>query len=104
MKKKDERPTVKEEERKSCSPEISMRSPEMDLSAQSGKEFSPTPVSAPQPTIRLKQEIDSQSPMSFPPMPTVSALAMTPPHSKCKYSIIGCRSGTANIQQYRTIS
>lgn len=81
MKKKDERTTIKVEERKSCSPEISMRSPEMDLSVQSGgKEFSPTPVSAPQPTIRLKQEIDSQ--LSFPPMPTVSALAMTPPHSK----------------------
>lgn len=64
-----------------------MRSPEIDLNTQSScKEFRSSPLSASQPT--MKQEIDSQSPLQFPPMPTVSALAMTPPHSKCKYSFI----------------
>lgn len=81
MKKKDEK-TVKQEP-KSCTPEPSLRSPDMDMSTQSsGKEFRTSPVSAHQPTMNLKQEIDSQSPLPFPPMPTVSALAMTPPHSK----------------------
>ncbi|XP_060522758.1 protein jim lovell [Cylas formicarius] len=75
IKKKEEK--VKEE-RKSCTPEP----PEMDLSTHSsGKDFRGSPIAATQPGLSLKQEIDSQS-LPFPPMPAVSALAMTPPHSK----------------------
>ncbi|EFA08790.1 protein jim lovell [Tribolium castaneum] len=59
-------------------------SPEMDLSMSTGgsKEFRASPPVSLPPTINMKQEIDSHSPLPFPPMPSVSALAMTPPHSK----------------------
>lgn len=79
---KEEKKEMKEEE-KCRTPEPSAGSPEMDLSVQSGKEFRSSPVSA-HPVMNLKQEIESHSPLPFPPMPSVSALAMTPPHSKCK--------------------
>ncbi|KAJ3647115.1 hypothetical protein Zmor_024652 [Zophobas morio] len=68
-------------------------SPEIDLTLPAGgggKEFrSSPPVSLP-PTINMKQEIDNHSPLPFPPMPSVSALAMTPPHSKCKFFWDSC--------------
>ncbi|RZB39813.1 jim lovell [Asbolus verrucosus] len=79
---KDEK-SIKDEEVKIRIPDLSA-SPEIDLSMQGGnnKEFrSSPPVSLP-PTLNMKQEIDSHSPLPFPPMPSVSALAMTPPHSK----------------------
>jgi hypothetical protein len=61
-------------------------SPEIDLSMGSGaKEFRSSPPVSLQPTLNMKQEIDSHSPLPFPPMPSVSALTMTPPQSKCKF-------------------
>ncbi|KAJ8975591.1 hypothetical protein NQ317_018806, partial [Molorchus minor] len=77
---REERKEVKEEE-KSRTPEPCTGSPEIDLSMQSGKEFSSSPVNI-HPVMNLKQEIESHSPLPFPPMPSVSALTMTPPHSK----------------------
>ncbi|KAJ8948630.1 hypothetical protein NQ318_022696 [Aromia moschata] len=77
---KEEKKEIKEEE-KSRTPEPSAASPEMDLSVQGGKEFRSSPVGI-HPVMNLKQEIESHSPLPFPPMPSVSALAMTPPHSK----------------------
>lgn len=71
------------EEAKSRTPEPS-QSPDMDFTTQSSKEYQSSPVST-QPSLGLKQEIDSHSPLPFPPMPSVSALTMTPPHSKCKW-------------------
>ncbi|XP_019865436.1 protein jim lovell [Aethina tumida] len=68
------------EEAKSRTPEPS-QSPDMDFTTQSSKEYQSSPVST-QPSLGLKQEIDSHSPLPFPPMPSVSALTMTPPHSK----------------------
>ncbi|XP_050308744.1 protein jim lovell isoform X2 [Anthonomus grandis grandis] len=79
MKRKEEKPHVKEED---LCPDPPIRSPDTDMTTQSsGKEFRASPIS--QPTMNLKQEVDANhSPLPFPPMPTVSALAMTPPHSK----------------------
>lgn len=74
------------EEEKSRTPEIHATSPEMDLSMHSSKEFRSSPVNI-HPSMNMKQEIDNHSPLPFPPMPSVSALAMTPPHSKCKFSL-----------------
>lgn len=58
-------------------------SPELDLSLQI-KDFPPSPPLVLPNILSMKHEMDSQSPLPFPPMPSVSALAMTPPHSKCK--------------------
>lgn len=69
---------------KSRTPETSVGSPEMDLSLPSQKDFRSSPVNM-HPIMNMKQEIESHSPLPFPPMPSVSALTMTPPHSKCKY-------------------
>nr|CAH7722948.1 unnamed protein product [Callosobruchus chinensis] len=77
---KEERKEIKEEE-KCRTPEPSAGSPEMDLSMQSGKEFRTSPVNM-HPSMNMKQELESHSPLHFPPMPSVSALTMTPPHSK----------------------
>ncbi|XP_066137930.1 protein jim lovell isoform X3 [Euwallacea fornicatus] len=82
IKRRCERSLIKEEER-NCTPDLSMPSPELDLStASSGKEYLSSPVPAHQPPMSLKQEIDSQSPLPFGPMPGVPALNITPPHSK----------------------
>ncbi|XP_076264421.1 protein jim lovell-like isoform X1 [Rhynchophorus ferrugineus] len=83
MKKKDEK-GIKNEDMMVTTPEPSLRSPEMDLSTQnSNKEFRSSPISASnQPIMNMKQEMENHSPLGFPPMPTVSALAMTNPHSK----------------------
>lgn len=58
-------------------------SPELDLSLPN-KDFPPSPPLGLPSVLSLKHEMDSQSPLPFPPMPSVSALTMTPPHSKCK--------------------
>ncbi|CAH0564029.1 unnamed protein product [Brassicogethes aeneus] len=72
--KEDQQPQQKiKEEVKSRSPEPA-QSPDMDFGHH--KEFSMSHQSL------MKQEIESHSPLPFPPMPSVSALAMTPPHSK----------------------
>lgn len=58
--------------------------PELDLSMPD-KEYLPSPPLSLPPVLSLPPEhLDSHSPLPFPPMPSVSALAMTPPHSKCK--------------------
>ncbi|KAL3272846.1 hypothetical protein HHI36_014307 [Cryptolaemus montrouzieri] len=76
IKKTDDKP--KNEERGKVTPDLS-RTPELDLST---KEFRTSPACLPPPSISMKQEMENHSPLSFPPMPSVSALAMTPPHSK----------------------
>lgn len=58
-------------------------SPELDLSIPN-KDFAPSPPLGLPNILSMKHEMDSQSPLPFPPMPSVSALTMTPPHSKCK--------------------
>lgn len=78
----EDRKDIKEE--KSRTPDPCAESPELDLSMQSGKEFRSSPLSGIHPVMNLKQEIESHSPLPFPPMPSVSALAMTPAHNKCK--------------------
>lgn len=83
----DKSPANREDERKSVRTPEPSGSPEMDLSlsGNSNKEYrSSPPVSLP-PTLSMKQEIENHSPLPFPPMPSVSALAMTPPHSKCEF-------------------
>lgn len=81
---KEEKRYIKEEEReKPRTPEMSSASPEMDLSMQSAKDFMSSPVNV-HPAMNLKQEMENHSPLPFPPMPSVSALTMTPPHNKCK--------------------
>ncbi|XP_056636533.1 protein jim lovell-like [Diorhabda sublineata] len=77
---KEPRREVKKE--KSRSPETSIGSPEMDLSLPSTKDFRTSPINMHHPVMNLKQEIDSHSPLPFPPMPSISALTMTQPHSK----------------------
>lgn len=59
--------------------------PELDLSMPE-KEYAPSPPLSLHHGLSMHQEhhMDSHSPLPFPPMPSVSALAMTPPHSKCK--------------------
>lgn len=59
-------------------------SPELDLSMHHHKEFPPSPPLLPPSMLNMKHEMDGHSPLPFPPMPSVSALTMTPPHSKCK--------------------
>ncbi|CAG9856996.1 unnamed protein product [Phyllotreta striolata] len=77
---KENKKDIKQE--KSRTPETSIGSPEMDLSlAGVQKDFRSSPVNM-HPILNMKQEIDSHSPLPFPPMPSVSALTMTPPHSK----------------------
>ncbi|KAH1025598.1 protein jim lovell [Dendroctonus ponderosae] len=114
MKKSEDHATVKEEERKSCTPEMSVRSPELDMSTQSsGKEFRSSPVSAPQPTTNMKQEINNPSPLPYPPMPTTSTLALTPPPNKYfgldsplgffPHGYEGCRSSLFDFPDNRNI-
>ncbi|XP_017772811.1 PREDICTED: protein jim lovell [Nicrophorus vespilloides] len=57
-------------------------SPELDLSMHHHKDFAPSPPLHLPAVLNLKHELDNHSPLPFPPMPSVSALAMTPPHSK----------------------
>lgn len=58
--------------------------PELDLSMPE-KEYIPSPPLSLPPVLGMHQDhMDSHSPLPFPPMPSVSALTMTPPHSKCK--------------------
>lgn len=58
--------------------------PELDLSMPD-KEYAPSPPLSLPPVLSMPHDhLDSHSPLPFPPMPSVSALAMTPPHSKCK--------------------
>lgn len=59
-------------------------SPELDLSVQGAKDYTSSPPLGLPPVLSMNQDIDNHSPLPFPPMPSVSALAMTPPHSKCK--------------------
>lgn len=63
----------------------SVGSPELDLSVANSKDYTSSPPLSLQPMLNMNQDIDNHSPLPFPPMPSVSALAMTPPHSKCKY-------------------
>ncbi|KAG5874020.1 hypothetical protein JTB14_026791 [Gonioctena quinquepunctata] len=76
---KEDKKEIKVE--KSRTPEPGVESLEMDLSLQSGKEFGSSPINL-HSSMNMKQEIDNHSPLPFPPMPSVSALSMTPPHSK----------------------
>lgn len=64
----------------------SVGSPELDLSVPSSKDYTSSPPLNLPPVLNMNQDIDNHSPLPFPPMPSVSALAMTPPHSKCKYT------------------
>lgn len=82
MKKPYKEDKMKELER-TKSPELTL-SPELDLSMQH-KDFNTSPPLSLPPILSMKHDLDSHSPLPFPPMPSVSALAMTPPHSKCKY-------------------
>lgn len=71
-------PKVKTERSEPSSP------PELDLSMPD-KEYIPSPPLSLPPVLGLHPDhMDSHSPLSFPPMPSVSALAMSSPHSKCK--------------------
>lgn len=64
----------------------SVGSPELDLSATNSKDYtSSPPLNHLPPVLNMNQDIDNHSPLPFPPMPSVGALTMTPPHSKCKY-------------------
>lgn len=65
----------------------SVGSPELDLSVPSSKDYTSSPPLNLPPVLSMNQDIDNHSPLPFPPMPSVSALAMTPPHSKCKYTL-----------------
>lgn len=76
---------VKEMER-TKTPEL-LGSPELDLSIHH-KDFTSSPPLSLPPILSMKADLESHSPLPFPPMPSVSALAMTPPHSKCKYFYI----------------
>ncbi|GJQ73647.1 hypothetical protein Trydic_g13989 [Trypoxylus dichotomus] len=58
-----------------------MDSPELDLSTHH-KDFTPSPPLSLPPILNMKPDLESHSPLHFPPMPSVSALTMTPPHSK----------------------
>lgn len=85
---KEEKNSVKEEDVKARTPDIS-RSPEVDLHnvrgiAATNKDYRNSPPITMRSTLNMKQEIDSHSPLPYPPMPSVSALAMTASHSKCK--------------------
>ncbi|KAJ8923025.1 hypothetical protein NQ315_001573 [Exocentrus adspersus] len=72
---KEEKKEIKEEE-KCRTPEPSgAGSPEMDLSLQGSKEFRASPVSV-HPAMNLKQELESHSPLPFPP----HALGFGPSH------------------------
>ncbi|KAL1494965.1 hypothetical protein ABEB36_010464 [Hypothenemus hampei] len=86
----DKLPSIVKEE-KSCTPELLIRSPELDLTTHSSnKEFRSSPVSIPaQPNMSLKQEIKNQSSISFPPLPAVPPLGMTPSHSKFLFPVFG---------------
>lgn len=77
--------TVKENER-TKTPEPTC-SPELDLSMQH-KDFTSSPPLSLPPCLSMKPDLDSHSPLSFPPMPSVSALTMSSPHSKCKCTFI----------------
>lgn len=65
----------------------SVGSPELDLSVASSKDYTSSPPLNLPPVLNMNQDIDNHSPLPFPPMPSVSALAMTPPHNKCKYRL-----------------
>ncbi|KAF5306270.1 hypothetical protein FQA39_LY08968 [Lamprigera yunnana] len=78
--KKPVRESDKMKDIKILPPDIS-GSPELDLSMHHDKEYLPSPPLVP-PLLNLHQELDSHSPLPFPPMPSVSALSMTSPHSK----------------------
>lgn len=95
--------------RKSAStPDQINRTPDLDLSA---KDFRNSPPASVGPPV-MKQEIDNHSPLPFPPMPSVSALAMTPPHSKFfgldsslglfPPGLDGCRNPLFDITDHRT--
>ncbi|XP_045476770.1 protein jim lovell isoform X2 [Harmonia axyridis] len=46
------------------------------------RDYRTSPIVLNQPPMGLNQDMDSHPHMPFPPMPSVSALAMTPPHGK----------------------
>ncbi|KAK9885448.1 hypothetical protein WA026_010944 [Henosepilachna vigintioctopunctata] len=109
MKKPEVKPVVKNEENAKETRSDSSRTPEMDLST---KEYRTSPITMQQPPMNLKQEIENHSPLSFPPMPSISALAMTPPHSKFfgldsplglfPSNLEGCRNPLFDISDHRT--
>lgn len=80
---RNEASSKKEEAPKVMTPEMA-GSPELDLSMQS-KEFAPSPPLSLPNMLKMNHDMDSHSPLPFPPMPSVSALSMTQPHSKCKF-------------------
>lgn len=80
---KDEKQTKETDSNKAATPDH-MGSPELDLSMQSSKDYTSSPPLSLPPVLSMNQDLDNHSPLPFPPMPSVSALAMTPPHSKCK--------------------
>ncbi|KAF2904819.1 hypothetical protein ILUMI_01355, partial [Ignelater luminosus] len=77
--KKPVREAEKPKDIKIHTPDIS-GSPELDLSLTHDKEYAPSPPLGVPPVLNLHQDLDSQSPLPFPPMPSVSALSMTSPH------------------------
>ncbi|KAF5286978.1 hypothetical protein FQR65_LT12376 [Abscondita terminalis] len=81
MKKPTREPEKMLKNAKSSTPDLT-GSPELDLSITHDKEYLPSPPLSLPPVLNLHQELDSHSPLPFPPMPSVSALSMTSPHSK----------------------
>lgn len=62
------------------------KSPELDLNMPLEKDYDHSPSLSIPPVLNLHQDMDTHSthsPLPFPPMPSVSALAMSSP--KCKY-------------------
>ncbi|XP_044758960.1 protein jim lovell isoform X2 [Coccinella septempunctata] len=53
------------------------RTPDIEI-----RDYRTSPISLPQPPLNMNQEMDNHPHLSFPPMPSVSALAMTPPQGK----------------------
>lgn len=72
----------KDDGAKTVSPEP-LASPELDLSLHA-KDFNQSPPLNLPNVLKMNHDMDNHS-LSFPPMPSVSALAMSQPHSKCKY-------------------
>lgn len=62
--------------------------PELDFSMVDKDYVTSSPLSLPPVLGMHPDHLDNHSPLHFPPMPSVSALAMTPPHSKCKYQLL----------------
>lgn len=79
--KKEEKTLIpKREVRTESSPTPDMPiSPDVEM-----RDYRNSPISLPQHPMNLNQEMDNHPHLPFPPMPSVSALAMAPSQGKCK--------------------